>query len=385
MQKAAELVVRPVDDSASLKEFIEYPKIVYRNDAHWVPPIWLAERAAYRPGGNSVLDRSPHVFLAAYLAGRIVGRLVAYIDPNFNEHFNAKTGFFGSFECGAVVGDGIKVDASAACALLAAAEAWLSERGMDRVRGPINPVAECWGFLVDGFGSPPIYMSPYNPPYYDRFMSVAGYTGIKDLLAYEADVLKGYEIPKRFGHFDATVSKRKPSITTRMIDPRRLNRDAEYIRGILNAGVDGKWGFVPVGSGEMAGIVRDLKPILNPAAIWFVEDGGVPVGCCLGFPDVNVIIRKIRGRLFPTGALRMLFGARHLRDYRLWGLAVLPEYQGLGLDVLLYLRLAEALSPRGVRMEANYVLEDNLKMRNALEKLGMKVIKKYRVYEKDLS
>ena len=134
----------------------------------------------------------------------------------------------------------------------------------------------------------------------------------------------------------------------------------------------------------MAGVVRDLKPILDPAAVWFVEDAGVPVACCLGFPDINVIIKKIEGKLFPTGVFRLLFGARALRDYRLWGLTVLPEYQGQGLDVLLYLRLFDSLARRDVRLEANYVLEDNLRIRNAIEKLGMDPIKRYRVYEKRL-
>jgi ribosomal protein S18 acetylase RimI-like enzyme len=69
----------------------------------------------------------------------------------------------------------------------------------------------------------------------------------------------------------------------------------------------------------------------------------------------------------------------------LWGLAVLPAYQSLGLDVLLYMRLFDSLAARGVRLEANYVLEDNLRIRNALEKLGLKAIKTYRVYEKALA
>jgi ribosomal protein S18 acetylase RimI-like enzyme len=64
---------------------------------------------------------------------------------------------------------------------------------------------------------------------------------------------------------------------------------------------------------------------------------------------------------------------------------VLPEYHSLGLDVLLYVSLFEALAPRGVRLEANYVLEDNPKMINALQKLDLRLTKVYRVYEKALT
>ncbi len=38
-----------------------------------------------------------------------------------------------------------------------------------------------------------------------------------------------------------------------------------------------------------------------------------------------------------------------------------------------------------MRLEANYILEDNLRIRNALEKLELEQTKIYRVYEKALA
>ncbi len=74
-----------------------------------------------------------------------------------------------------------------------------------------------------------------------------------------------------------------------------------------------------------------------------------------------------------------------MKDHRLFGLAVMPAWQGRGLDVLLYLQLYRALNHRIRRLEANYILEDNRKIRNALEKLDLKLVKTYRVYEKAIS
>jgi GNAT superfamily N-acetyltransferase len=88
--------------------------------------------------------------------------------------------------------------------------------------------------------------------------------------------------------------------------------------------------------------------------------------------------------MLPFGFLQLLFGVKKVEDYRLFGLAVLPAYHGKGLDVLLYTQLYDALSPRIRRLEANYILEDNAKIRNALEKLGLDLVKKYRVYEKGI-
>jgi ribosomal protein S18 acetylase RimI-like enzyme len=165
---------------------------------------------------------------------------------------------------------------------------------------------------------------------------------------------------------------------------KSLKSDARILLDLLNRGIDGNWGFTPVGDDELDNLITKLKLIADPDAIWFVEDSGVPVGCALGFPDLNTVLRKTRGRLLPFGWIRLLRASATCRDYRLWALAVLPEYRGLGLDVLLYNNLYRALKPRGIRLEANYVLEDNAQIVNALEKLGMNRIKSYRVYRKDL-
>ena len=115
-----------------------------------------------------------------------------------------------------------------------------------------------------------------------------------------------------------------------------------------------------------------------------MENEGKPVGFCLGFPDINILLKRINGNLLPFGWARLLLGARKLRDYRLFGLAVDPAWHKRALDALMYIHLFEHLKAKGVRMEANYILEDNLHIKNALERLGMRHIKTYRIYEKAL-
>jgi len=164
-----------------------------------------------------------------------------------------------------------------------------------------------------------------------------------------------------------------------------LARDADAIMEISNVALRGNWGYVPLERQEFQEMFRRLRPIADPDAVWFVEDNGKPVGFALGFPDINMILRQVGGRLFPAGFLKLLFEVRRVPDYRLFGLAVLPEYHGKGLDVLLYLQIYRALAPRIRRLEANYILEDNLRIRNALEKLALDRVKTYRVYEKSIS
>ena len=105
------------------------------------------------------------------------------------------------------------------------------------------------------------------------------------------------------------------------------------------------------------------------------------IGFAMALPDVNVLLHGLDGRLLPFGWLKLLWGLPRLRQYRMWALGVAPEYQGKAVDSLLYRHVYEALYPRRVRIEINYVLEDNTPMNNALRRLGVKDLRRYRVYE----
>jgi len=88
--------------------------------------------------------------------------------------------------------------------------------------------------------------------------------------------------------------------------------------------------------------------------------------------------------MLPFGWACLLFGAKRLKEFRLFGLAVRPDWQGKGLDAIMYINLYKHLVDRPILIEANYILEDNFRIKNALEKLGMEYTKTYRIYEKKL-
>jgi GNAT superfamily N-acetyltransferase len=366
--------IREVATRADMRRFVYFPRDLYRADTCWAPPLWMDERRAYSGQTNAILAHSEYCLILAEDGGRVLGRSLVYVDHAFNSWYGTRTGFFGAFEC--------VEDFGAARALDEAAVSWLRIRGMNRVRGPIHPIAESWGFLVDAFNTPPVFMAPYNPSYYNHFVLRLGYQKVKDLLAYDASTERGYRIPERFERFGDRRLADGSGLSVRMLSLQHLERDADSILSISNEAIKDNWGYVPLNRQEFQDMFRKLRPIADPEAIWFVEDRGTPVGFALGFPDLNLILRRIGGRLLPLGFLQIVFGIRKVTDYRLFGLAILPEYQGKGLDVLLYLQIYRALSPRIRRLEANYILEDNPRIRNALEKLGLELVKTYRVYEK---
>ena len=337
--------------------------------------MWMDERTEYYGKKNPILSNSDFILFILYNDdGKPIGRTIAYIDFNHNKFYNTKTGFFGAFEC--------INDDNAASVLIGATEKWVLEKGMESIRGPIHPVAENWGFVYEGYNSTPMYMSPWNPSYYHQFFT--GYEKAKDLLVYEADMRTGYKLPERYNLFFERFKKRYPEVRFRRLDMKNIKDDAKKILDITNTALLDNWGYVPLELPVMEDMLKKLKLIVDPDAVWILETDERAIGYCLGFPDINIIFKRTNGRLFPTGWFHLLFGAKKLKEYRLFGLAVHPDWQGRGLDAIMYINLYNHLVNKNIMMEANYILEDNLRIKNALIKLGMNHTKTYKIYEKNL-
>jgi hypothetical protein len=359
------------------RRFVYLPRKLYRGDPLWTPPLWIEELGTYRARTNPLLADSDFALFLACEGKSDVGRVVAYVDHAWDRHFGPGTGFFGAFESGN--------DPRVSVELLRATEQWLEGRGVRKIIGPINPVSQYWGCLYEGFDSPASYMTAYNPPYYNAFFMRSGYAKAKDLVAYEADVAKGYVIPERFREFSRKLLEHRPGLTVRRIDMSMLEREAEAIWRITNASLEGNWGYYPVGREIMVDMLKRLKLIVDPDAIWFVEENGEAVGYALAHRDINVALAKTGGRILPLGFIKLLREIPRINRYRLLAFGVVPRCHSWGLDVLLYVSLHDALAPRGdILLDANWILEDNAGMRNAIEKLGLLQTKTYRIYEKTI-
>lgn len=367
--------IAEVKTKKQMKDFVMLPAKLHADSPYYVPPMWMDEKTAYYGKNNPILKNSEFILYVLYdKSENPIGRVIVYIDINHNKYYKVNMGFFGAFEC---------IDDPRAAKLLTdSAEKWVVEKGMDSIRGPIHPVAENWGFVYEGYDSTPMYMSPWNPPYYHGFFNE--YTKAKDLLVYEIDMRKGYRLPERYTSFFERFKKRYPEVEFRRLNMKNIKEDAKKILEVTNTALANNWGYVPLELPVMEDMLKKLKLIVNPDAVWILETGGEAIGYCLGFPDINKIFKKTNGRLFPTGWYRLLFNAKKLKEHRLFGLAVHPDWQGKGLDAIMYINLYNHLKDKNIMMEANYILEDNYRIKNALIKLGMKYTKTYRIYEKAL-
>ena len=274
-------------------------------------------------------------------------------------------------------------DATAAQELLSAAQNWLQMCGMKMMRGPWSFVSQEWGSVIEGFTPPPVIMGPYNPPYYNVQYTAFGLQKVKDLVCYAIDTAAGYQIPPRILTMTDKIARRY-GVRVRSLDMKRYDEEVRTVIDLSNASIIDNWGYSPVTEAEVQAMAHDLKPVIQPKGVLFAEDAhGRAVGFAIALPDVNSLLKGLNGHLFPLGWLKLLWGLPRLRRYRMFALGVIPEYQGLGIDSLLYRALYESLYAPDIWMEINYVLEDNDRMNNAIMKLGAQPLRRYRVYQKE--
>jgi GNAT superfamily N-acetyltransferase len=271
-------------------------------------------------------------------------------------------------------------DAEAAATLFDAAEAWLSERGCNRARGPLNySIHDTAGMLVEGFDTPPVVDTTWNPPHVPRLWETRGYRGTRDLLGLSG--LLERDGPERARVFAERARRQGASV--RPLDLRRFAEDVEVAREIYNAAWDDNWGHVPVGREEFLFKAKDLKAVLDPDLVRIAEADGKPVGFMLALPDLNVAAKASGGRLLPWGWLRLL-RARKCGRCRVAAMGVLPGYRKRGIEALLLSDSFAAIGDRYPWCEASWVLADNLTLLNGLALYNLRPYKRWRLYEKDL-
>lgn len=364
------ITVEAVGTRGGLRAFLRFPERLYRYDPHWVAPLLRDQRALLSPANPFFAHAEASLFLARR-NGDIVGRVVTIVDHRHLERWGERVGFFGFFES--------LLDSEVAGALLGATRAWLRARGIAILRGPVSLSTnhEC-GLLVEGFGRPPRLLMPYNPPYYSALLEGAGLSRVKDLLSYDAD------LPEAFPEGVAVVARvaEARGARVRALDPAALREEAKVIQGLYNGAWSENWGFVPMSKAEAVFMVDRLRPLLVPELVLIAECGSRPVGFALSLPDYNPALRLLRGRATPWGILRFLRRRRSLDEIRVLALGVIPGYRRRGIDALLLRATFEAARRRGYRRaELSWILEDNALVRRAIERLGARVVKRYRLYE----
>jgi hypothetical protein len=308
----------------------------------------------------------------------VVGRITAQIDHAFNEFHQSRWGMFGFLE--------FEEDQEVLEAMLAAAADWLRARGCERMVGPMDfQLNDESGVLIEGFEREPMIRQPWHPPYYQRMCEAAGLTKAQDLYSYYLEVGDRAGVHPALPKI-AERAQDKYGLMLRKMSRRHLRREMEEFKNVYNAAWSSNWGFVPYSKEDLDEYTRTLHLVYSRD--WFMvgEIDGETVAMAISIPDINQVLKKMRGRLLPLGWWHYLNKGRIMDRVRVGFLGVMPEHQHTGAAAALYLEhFAMAARTRQTWGEAGFILESNSSMNRGLEAMGARIVKRYRVYERMLA
>ncbi|MGB5748266.1 MAG: N-acetyltransferase [Desulfobacterales bacterium] len=377
-KKSSPLNIVKVENRETLNEFIRLLWPLYKDDPAWVPPLILDRRMQLAPK-NPYFAHASFSSWVAYRDGKAVGRISAQVDQLHLDQHQDATGFFGMLES--------EDNSETFKTLLATAENWLHEKGMQRVAGPYNlSINQELGLLVEGFDTPPVVMMGHALPYYAEHIEENGYRKEKDLLAYIIDT--NFKHPRAM---QAILTRAQNRIATRSLRKSDFKAELNIIRDIFNDAWSQNWGFTPWTNAEFQHLGKDLKMLVDEDLISFASVDGEPAAFMVILPNINEAIRDLNGRLLPFGWLKLLWRlkVKYPETARIPLMGVRSRYHDSLLGAALAFSVIAALQPPAVKhgikkLELSWILEDNKGMRNILEAIGGQIYKTYRIYSKEL-
>jgi GNAT superfamily N-acetyltransferase len=374
------ITIREIDlnKSSDKKAFVNFDYVIYKDMPHWVAPLRMDVNQRLNPKKHPFYKTAAIKAFLAYRGEKIVGRIAAIDNFQYNEFHGSKIGFFGFFES---IDDQKVVDA-----LLQKVEEYHIHAGNKFLHGPVNPSTNYEsGLLIEGFDDPPKIMMIYNPPYYVDLLEGYKMSLEMKMFAYHLKKNGVTANDKLLRVKDYALTRAKCSL--RLIDPGNMKVEIENIKKIYNKAWENNWGFVPMTDPELDLMANELKLILDPSlAPMIVNEHGEVIAFALALRDINQITKSFNGNLFPFNFLKLLFGKSKINWARVLLLGILPEYRGKGLDAALYYEIIKNGFKLNIdNAEASWILESNEAMNKGIQVVNGEKYKTYGIYQKQIS
>jgi hypothetical protein len=369
------LDVRPVRGQRDLREFIALPYRLHSNSPVWVPPLRLERRLFLSRRLNAFFRHGDAELFLAERDGEVVGRISAQYDDAFNAHHGNRWGMFGFLE--------MVDNPEVLPALLAAAEQWLRSRGRDHMIGPMDfTINDESGVLIEGFEREPMIKQPWHPPYYAARCEEAGLEKAVDLLMWELHISDRSKILPVIFKLADDVGPRH-GIRVRKMSRRSLRRDLDRFAEVYNSAWSENWGFAPYGKADLDQYAQEMQLVFDPHWFMVAETAeGETVAVAITVPDINQVLKRMNGRILPFGWWHFLRRHRIMDRVRVGFLGVKPEYQHTGVAAAMYVEHFDMATVTPQKWgEMGWILETNRNMNRAMEAMGGRVVRRFRVYE----
>ncbi|GAO44974.1 hypothetical protein [Flavihumibacter petaseus] len=315
-----------VKDSREIRQFLDLPKMIYKNIPEWIQPLDKDIEEVFNTRRNKAFRNGSATRWLLMSEGNIcIGRIAAFVNSRYkNKGDSVPVGGVGFFEC--------INDQAAADLLLDTAAAWLREKGMAGMDGPINfgERDKWWGMVTEGFQSP-LYCMNYNPPYYNTLFRHYGFQVFYHQFCFGMDPLAPLNAKVLQRHQALATD---PNYSARHIDKAQLDKYAGDFCEVYNKAWAKHAGNKEMSLQQCKKIFRAMKPVMDEKIVWFAYYQEQPIAIFINLPDLNQWFRFLHGKFDLFRKLWFLFLQKTRTNNRVVGVVfgVVPEYQAKGVD-----------------------------------------------------
>ncbi len=365
-----------VNNKSTIREFLDVPKFLYKNDPFWVCPLDKEVEARFDIKRNIYYKTGDaRRWILKDSNGNLSGRIAAFFNEKRKNEPGQPTGGIGFFEC--------INDSNAAALLFDVARIWLASAGMEAMDGPINPGENnsFWGCLVDGFTQPG-YGMPYNFPFYKRLFTEYGFQTYFEQYSYHLDVAKPF--PERFWKIADWVSNRS-GYSFRHFTFRESEKFIADIVKIYNESWSVfKSDFTPMNPDALRETLNEARAIIDDEIIWFAYHNDNPIAFFVMFPDVNQIIKPFKGKMNLWNIVRFIYFKHTGKINRARALVagVVPKFQNSGIESAIFSQYNKVIPPQKKykEIELSWVGDYNPKMQAIYKAVGAELSKTHITY-----
>lgn len=364
----------------ALKEFVKFATNHYKDNPYYVPPLVFDDVNTLNPKVNPAFEFCESACWMAYKDGKPVGRIAGIINSAVNKRTEAKDARFGFVE--------FIDDKEVSAALFDAVEQWARSKGMTAIVGPLGFTdMDYEGMLIEGFDRLGTMATIYNYPYYPEHVAALGYAKDADWVEYFIEVPD--KVPDKMARIANIVRQRFGLHTVELKSRKGLKEQyGKKLFDVINEAYDKLYGYSPLTPAQIDYYIKMYLDIISLDSVCVIvdaEDNLVGIG--ISMPSLSKALQKCRGELFPFGWIPMLKALRgHGTDIvDLLLVAIKPEYQGKGVNALLF----EYMIPRYIKMgfkhaETNPELESNSNVQAQWGYFNYEQHKRRRSFRKEL-
>lgn len=364
-----------VKNKKQAKQFLDVARNIYRDDKFWVCPLDVMVEAVFDPEKNPFFTHGEAIrWILVDDRGQSIGRVAAFINKKKAFNFDQPTGGMGFFEC--------INDKDAAWFMFEACKAWLVERGMQAMDGPVNfgENDNFWGLLVEGFMHPSFGMN-YHHPYYRDFFESYGFMPYFEQVTNHLDLTKPF--PERFWKIADWVRQR-PGYSFRHFSWKESKQFMADFKLIYDDAWQFHENFTPIDDKMLLETLEEFRMILVEEFIWFAYHDNEPIAFLVMIPDANEMFKHFNGKIGLFGKLKFWFLMKKdiFTRTRITVMGIRPKYQKSGIEAAIFWHMDKVMKrkPNYKEVELSWVGDFNPKMRQLHESVGGHFAKRHITY-----